>query len=478
MPDRHDDFDPVVADLLHRGFGAVQPTTGAEEVARQAVASSRGAPAWIRIGVAATAAVVVVAVAWVASGGAQLGGGRTHSLHFSGYTLSYPDDWTYESVEMQAPSSWLRGFIATGPLDTSRICHTSGNVTSCNTDNFDVAPGGAVIKVTEFHPPSITAPSPSGDESVTRVDGMPAIYSESRPSRDYAQTVLSWRIRMPSSLSSVVIIEAHLLGPGLAEREAQARQIVGSLRWDDAPDELPRDQASIDQAVRRALAALVKDDPGYGCFPMPGLSANATVGTLPGSGGIVSSVAPLPVRCDTRLEETDVRLWKLTLKMSWRVPLYAGSLTAEAWLDADGVVVSTAVLQEGAAPPTYGGGPEASPSASPPAGVGRASWGLPAEEEIGPTTTGFTALVTERACASGRSAEGRIIGPDITYTAQSAIITFQVLGLDGAQECPSNPATPVQVTLDEPLGDRQLLDGDSSPPHEPPRCTLDSPCNL
>lgn len=121
-------------------------------------------------------------------------------------------------------------------------------------------------------------------------------------------------------------------------------------------------------------------------------------------------------------------------------------------------------------------GTTAMASVSPPPGAGRASWALPSDEEIGPETTSYTALVTERACASGRSSEGRIVGPQIAYTAEAVIVTFQVQGLDGGQDCQSNPSTPVLVTLDEPLGDRLLLDGDSHPPREPPRCEAGGYC--
>jgi hypothetical protein len=127
--------------------------------------------------------------------------------------------------------------------------------------------------------------------------------------------------------------------------------------------------------------------------------------------------------------------------------------------------------------PTLSPSPSASPSESDPAGIGRASWALPTDEEIGPDTVQFTALVTERACASGRSSEGRIIGPEITYTDEAVIVTFQVRGLSGGQDCQGNPSTATQVTLEEALGDRRLLDGDSDPPREPPRCEAGGYCD-
>lgn len=103
--------------------------------------------------------------------------------------------------------------------------------------------------------------------------------------------------------------------------------------------------------------------------------------------------------------------------------------------------------------------------------AGPATWSLPSDQEIGPETAVFTALVTEVDCASGQSSEGRVVGPDITYGSHDVIITFAVRPLRGdAQECPGNPATPVEVTLSEPLRDRVLIDGGADPPREPSRC--------
>jgi hypothetical protein len=109
---------------------------------------------------------------------------------------------------------------------------------------------------------------------------------------------------------------------------------------------------------------------------------------------------------------------------------------------------------------------------------GPATWTFAPEQAIGPQTTEFVAMVTERACASGQSSEGRIIGPQIEHFVdeKTLTITFQVRSLDGAQECPGNPPTPVRVVLGEPLGNRRLLDGGREPPSEPPVCANPDSC--
>lgn len=104
-----------------------------------------------------------------------------------------------------------------------------------------------------------------------------------------------------------------------------------------------------------------------------------------------------------------------------------------------------------------------------PAGLGDADWVLaPGQPPIGPDTRTFQADVTERACASGRSSEGRIAGPEILAIADKVLVTFAVRPLGGdVQTCPSNPPTRVTVDLGEPLGDRLLRDGGTLPLRDP-----------
>ena len=73
----------------------------------------------------------------------------------------------------------------------------------------------------------------------------------------------------------------------------------------------------------------------------------------------------------------------------------------------------------------------------------------------------------ERACASGRPADGRIVGPDVVGVNSLVLVTFAVRPLPGDQDCPSNPPSRVTVDLGEPLGTGTLLDGGTLPPREP-----------
>ncbi len=95
-----------------------------------------------------------------------------------------------------------------------------------------------------------------------------------------------------------------------------------------------------------------------------------------------------------------------------------------------------------------------------------AVWWVAPGETHGATTTIVKAILNERACASGQSPEGRVQEPVIEYTAESVTVTISVTSRGGAQDCPSNPDFPMEITLAEPLGERVLLDGGSIPPRD------------
>lgn len=87
-----------------------------------------------------------------------------------------------------------------------------------------------------------------------------------------------------------------------------------------------------------------------------------------------------------------------------------------------------------------------------------AQWALDPDVELTPETTELPLLVGEVACASGRAAEGRI-DVDVEYGDEQLVVTAWVRPLPGAQNCPGNPPTPFLLQLDEPLGDRELVNG-------------------
>lgn len=101
------------------------------------------------------------------------------------------------------------------------------------------------------------------------------------------------------------------------------------------------------------------------------------------------------------------------------------------------------------------------------ADVGVASWWVdPASGALSAETTVVPALLIERACASGQSPDGRVLEPVIEYGVDAVVVTISVTRRVGGQDCPGNPEFPLTITLREPLGERALLDGGSTPPRD------------
>jgi hypothetical protein len=96
-----------------------------------------------------------------------------------------------------------------------------------------------------------------------------------------------------------------------------------------------------------------------------------------------------------------------------------------------------------------------------------ALWAPAPDADLSPSAVEIDLLVNERACASGQDAEGRIAPPGVEYRDDAVVVTIRVIPKPGPQTCPSNPDTPYTLTLDEPLGDRELLDGGEDPPAPP-----------
>ena len=79
-----------------------------------------------------------------------------------------------------------------------------------------------------------------------------------------------------------------------------------------------------------------------------------------------------------------------------------------------------------------------------------------------PETSTLDLLVRERACASGKDADGRAV-VDLEETAEQVRLRVGVRPLRGGQDCQGNPATPLTVELAEPLGDREVVDSSVVP---------------
>lgn len=74
-------------------------------------------------------------------------------------------------------------------------------------------------------------------------------------------------------------------------------------------------------------------------------------------------------------------------------------------------------------------------------------------------------LVVEQGCASGQPATDRV-EVEVDESADEIRLIVGVQPPRGDQTCPSNPATPVTVELDEPVGERRVVDASRHPPAE------------
>ena len=76
-----------------------------------------------------------------------------------------------------------------------------------------------------------------------------------------------------------------------------------------------------------------------------------------------------------------------------------------------------------------------------------------------PSSNVVEILVSDQSgCTSGRRADDRITY-ELDLTQTEVTITALTTALEGGQNCPSNPFTPLTIALGEPVGDRALIDG-------------------
>lgn len=106
-------------------------------------------------------------------------------------------------------------------------------------------------------------------------------------------------------------------------------------------------------------------------------------------------------------------------------------------------------------------GSPSSPSSSPSTSVVEegdpAVWTLPRASRPDPTTTSLEVDVSRLGCNSGVT--GRVLAPVVDYRATEVIVTFEVEADSDGGRCQGNDAVPWRLVLDQPLGDRALVDG-------------------
>ncbi len=92
-----------------------------------------------------------------------------------------------------------------------------------------------------------------------------------------------------------------------------------------------------------------------------------------------------------------------------------------------------------------------------PEGLGEVEWELGRDPL--PDDTELRLLATEQACNSGQPMGDRLLGPEVVETDTEILIAFAAIAKPGEATCPDNPSAGVTVTLDRPVGDREINDG-------------------
>jgi hypothetical protein len=103
----------------------------------------------------------------------------------------------------------------------------------------------------------------------------------------------------------------------------------------------------------------------------------------------------------------------------------------------------------------------------PPAGSSAAVWWPDPDATQSTDDLVLHVLATDLDCASARPTGDRLEPPTVEMTADEVVVTLTAEPVTGGQECPSHPPTPYEVRLEEPIGERQLLDGAYWPPRPP-----------
>ena len=254
-----------------------------------------------------------------------------------GYAFEYPAAWGSYPVQMTASFFSVVGYLASEPIDTSRICTTIVNGTSCNFRGYDLHPGNVAIEIagwgTPMDDPLAFWDGPTDGRRIL-VGGAPAIISQEAAGP--GRVVLTWKIARPDSLDNWIQLDADVLGPGDALVRSQVDALIASFRV--VPPPMPLDVADGDRIGNCALAAMRADDPeAYACFPPVGHSMLASVTAVPG----MQLRQALPAMCTTRLTATDLGFWRMDLVVGWGADPAHPTLhyTSIQWLRGDGTPI-------------------------------------------------------------------------------------------------------------------------------------------
>lgn len=92
-------------------------------------------------------------------------------------------------------------------------------------------------------------------------------------------------------------------------------------------------------------------------------------------------------------------------------------------------------------------------------GTAPAVWRLAPGASVSEDSTRVDVLVSRMGCNSGET--GEVLEPDVEMTADEVVVRFRVSPGEPAEaSCPDNLEVAYTLILDEPLGQRRLVDGE------------------
>lgn len=253
------------------------------------------------------------------------------------WAVDYPASWMFYPMAGFVTSFYdVSGYLASTPVDTSRICQTTKDSQTCDARGYDLPPGNVVITVGHggvpmsdpiafYEHPSVGTP--------TRVAGMAAIFSEDTIGPD--RRLLTWEIASPSAFGNWVQLDAEIRGPGQAELRRQVEDLVASMRFEPQPVPISDDPLVARSIAHDALAQL-KEDAAYACFPdEAGTSRNTMIREMPNGPPLNGEV---PVTCSAEIHPTTIGFWQLELAISWEAlgSRSSGTRHITQWLTPDG----------------------------------------------------------------------------------------------------------------------------------------------
>jgi hypothetical protein len=101
-------------------------------------------------------------------------------------------------------------------------------------------------------------------------------------------------------------------------------------------------------------------------------------------------------------------------------------------------------------------------------GYGPARLVLDPDIEPSPDSGQLAVWIKETNCASGTAPVDRAVIPIVAGDDDRVVITVLVEPVEGGADCQGNPWHPIVITLDQPLGERQVFDGSTVPPEPRP----------